>query len=228
MSALSAPTAEGVLYEVDLRLRPSGTQGPVAVNLKAFEDYYEGEAETWEHLALTRARVVWSTSPAFAKAAAKAIEHALRKPRDAAKTARDVKAMRALMEKERPAKGFWDLKLSRGGLVDIEFAAQYLQIVHAADGGPLIPHTGDALAAMRQAGLAPEGVADLETAWALQQDLSQVLKVALHEAEDPSHEPEPLKTLLAKAGHADSFKALAETLKARKAAARKAYEAVLS
>ena len=228
MSALSAPTAEGALYEVDLRLRPSGTQGPVAVNLKAFEDYYEGEAETWEHLALTRARVVWSTSPAFAKAAAKAIEHALRRPRDPVRTAKDVKAMRALMEKERPAKGFWDLKLSRGGLVDIEFAAQYLQIVHASGGGPLAPHTGEALAAMREAGLAPEGVGDLESAWALQQNLSQVLKVALPEAEDPSQEPEPLKTLLAKAGHEDSFKALGETLKARKAAARKAYEAVLS
>jgi glutamate-ammonia-ligase adenylyltransferase len=227
MSALSAPTAEGGLYDVDLRLRPSGTQGPLAVSLKAFEGYYEGEAETWEYLALTRARVVWSTAPAFATSAAKAIETALRRPRDPARTAKDVRAMRALMDKERPPKGFWDLKLSKGGLVDVEFAAQYLQIAHAAEGGPLVPHTGEALSAMHAAGMAPDGVGDLLAAWALQQDLSQVLKVALPEAGDPTGEPDPFKALLAKAGHADSFKALADELKARRSAARKAYEAVL-
>ncbi len=227
ISALSAPTAEGELYEVDLRLRPSGTQGPVAVSLAAFEGYYQGEAETWEFLALTRARVVWSSSPAFGRRAAGAIETALRRPRDAARTAKDVKAMRALMEKERAAKGFWDMKLSRGGLVDVEFAAQYLQIVHAGEGGPLRPHTGEALAALRDAGLAPPCVTDLDDAWVLQQDLSQVLKVALPEAEDPSREPEALRALLAKAGHAESFEALTEALKAGRAAARKAYDTVL-
>ncbi len=228
LAALSAPTAEGGLYEVDLRLRPSGTQGPVAVSLAAFEGYYEREAETWELLALTRARVVWASSHAFAQTAAGAIETALRRARDPARTAKDVKAMRVLMEKERPAKGFWDLKLARGGLVDIEFAAQFLQIVHVAAGGPLRAHTGDALAALREAGLAPEAAArDLEAAWVLQQDLSQVLKLALPEAEDPSREPEALRDLLAKAGHVGSFQALAETLKSQKAAARKGYEAVL-
>jgi glutamate-ammonia-ligase adenylyltransferase len=229
LAALSAPTAEGGLYEVDLRLRPSGTQGPVAVSLKAFEGYYAGEAETWEFLALTRARVVWSSSPRFARVCARAIEAALRRPRDRAATAKDVRAMRQLMDKERPSKGFWDLKLARGGLVDIEFAAQFLQIVHAPAGGPLSVHTGEALAALRAAGLAPEAAArDLETAWTLQQDLSQVLKVALPEAQDPTQEPEALRALLAKAGRADSFAALTETLKAAKTAARKAYEAVLN
>jgi glutamate-ammonia-ligase adenylyltransferase len=229
VSALSAPTAEGGLYEVDMRLRPSGTQGPVAVSLNAFEGYYEGEAETWEFLALTRARVVWATSPAFAETAAKAIEAALRRPRDPARTAKDVRAMRVLLEKEKPAKGFWDLKLSRGGLVEIEFAAQHLQIVHAAVGGPLRPHTGEALAAMKAAGLMEPALADaLERAWRLQQDLSQVLKIALPEGEDPSHEPLPLRALLAKAGHAADFKALAEALREQKAAARRAFEAVLS
>ncbi|MGZ3343158.1 MAG: bifunctional [glutamine synthetase] adenylyltransferase/[glutamine synthetase]-adenylyl-L-tyrosine phosphorylase [Caulobacteraceae bacterium] len=228
VSALSAPTAEGGLYTVDMRLRPSGTQGPVAVSLNALQGYYEGEAETWEFLALTRARVVWSTSPAFAEAAAKAIETALRRPRDAGKAAKDVKAMRALLEKEKPAKGFWDLKLSRGGLVDIEFTAQYLQIVHAAAGGPLLPHTGEALAALMAAELvAPDLADELERAWRLQQDLSQVLKIALPEGDDPSHEPEPLRALLAKAGHAADFKALAEVLRERKAAARRVFEAVL-
>ena len=96
IAALSSQTAEGGLYEVDMQLRPSGTKGPVAVSFAAFEGYYEAEAETWELLALTRARVVWSTSPAFAADAEAAIEAALRRPRERApgrrRRARDARA----------------------------------------------------------------------------------------------------------------------------------------
>src|SRR5690606_9099720 len=94
IAALSAQTGEGGLYDVDMQLRPSGTKGPVAVSFTAFEAYYEAEAETWELLALTRARVVWASSPAFATGAAAAIEAALRRPRDPIRTARDVREMR--------------------------------------------------------------------------------------------------------------------------------------
>ena len=65
ISALSAHTAEGGLYEVDMRLRPTGSKGPVSVRLSAFDDYYAREAETWEFMVLTRARVVWASDPAF-------------------------------------------------------------------------------------------------------------------------------------------------------------------
>jgi glutamate-ammonia-ligase adenylyltransferase len=228
VAALTAPTTEGGLYQVDLRLRPSGTQGPLAVSLKAFEIYYADEAETWEFLALTRARAVWSSSPGFAAVAQGAIDHALRQPRDRALTRRDVKAMRALMDREKPAKDPWDMKLSRGGLVDIEFVAQYLQILHAAEGGPLRPHTAEALAAMARAGLVEAGrVAALEQAWRLQQDLSQVLKLALPEAGDPAEEPRAFRDLLARAGHCADFAALQATLTARRLAARAAYDAIL-
>jgi glutamate-ammonia-ligase adenylyltransferase len=228
IAALSAPTGEGGLYAVDLRLRPSGTQGPVAVSLNAFENYYAGEAQTWEFLALTRARVVWSSTPAFAARIAEAIEAALRQPRDPMVAARDVRAMRALIHREKPAAGVWDLKLSPGGLVDIEFAAQFLQIVHAAAGGPLRPHTGQALQAFGEAGLArADDVAALERAWRLQQDLSQVLKVALPETGDPAAEPEPLRALLAQAGGAPDFAALTRDLQTRRGAAIAAYERVL-
>jgi glutamate-ammonia-ligase adenylyltransferase len=224
IAALSAPTAEGGLYQVDMRLRPSGTSGPVAVSQKAFETYYEGPAETWELLALTRARVVWASSPGFAADAGRAIEAALRRPRDPKKTARDALAMRALMERERPASGFWDLKLAKGGLVDVEFAAQHLQLVHAASGGPLEPHTPAALQAMREQGLAPaRAVRSLESAWTLQQNLSQLLKVALQDAADPSGEPAAFRRMLAKAGGCRSFEALKERLQTRRAAAREAF-----
>ncbi|MFC3070945.1 bifunctional [glutamine synthetase] adenylyltransferase/[glutamine synthetase]-adenylyl-L-tyrosine phosphorylase [Phenylobacterium soli] len=228
IAALSSQTAEGGLYEVDMQLRPSGTKGPVAVSFTAFESYYAQEAETWELLALTRARVVWATSEAFAAEAQAAITTALRRPRDRGRTAVDVRDMRELLERERPPKGDWDLKLSPGGLVDIEFAAQFLQLAHAAADGPLDPNTARALAAMRESGLAPAApLADLEAAWRLQQDLTQLLKVALAEGADPTDEPAAFKKLLARAGGARDFRALVKALGAARVAARKAYDIVV-
>ena len=226
VAALSAPTAEGLLYDVDLQLRPSGTHGPVAVSFAAFTGYYEADAETWELLALTRARVVWATSDAFAADAAGAIEAALRRPGDAAGRAEDVRDMRALMARERPASGFWDTKLIEGGLVDIEFAAQSLQLAGAAGGGPLRQNTLAALDALREAGAAPVAhLTALTTAWRLQQNLSQLLKVALEDGADPSSEPAALRSLLAKAGGARDFVSLRARLTTARKAAHAAYEA---
>ncbi|MFI4975086.1 MAG: bifunctional [glutamine synthetase] adenylyltransferase/[glutamine synthetase]-adenylyl-L-tyrosine phosphorylase [Caulobacterales bacterium] len=225
VAALSAPTAEGALYDVDLQLRPSGTKGPVAVSFGAFRNYYlGGEAETWEHLAMTRARVAWASSDTFAGEARGAIEAALRQPRDPARTARDVLDMRALISRERPAQGFWDLKLHPGGLVDIEFAAQHLQLIHAAAGGPLRPNTAEALAEFSRSGLAAAApLVDLRTAWKLQQDLSQLLKAAFEEDSDPAHEPKAFRALLAKAGGVRDYRALRAELTARRAAAHEAF-----
>ncbi|HEY3889733.1 MAG TPA: glutamine-synthetase adenylyltransferase, partial [Caulobacteraceae bacterium] len=228
IAALSAPTAEGGLYEVDMRLRPSGSKGPVAVSFTAFEDYYARDAETWELLALTRARVVWASDPAFAEAATAAIEAALRRPRETAALARDVRDMRALMARERPPAGFWDVKLTPGGLVDIEFAAQYLQLAKAASGGPLCVHTADALAAIAEAGLAPPAPLEaLIEAWRLQQDLSQLMKLAVADPADPDNEPKGFQAALARAGHARSFAALRARLTRARAAAKTAYDQLI-
>jgi glutamate-ammonia-ligase adenylyltransferase len=228
IAALSAPTAEGGLYAVDMRLRPSGTAGPVAVSLAALASYYAGEAETWEFLALTRARVVWASRPAFASAVGEAIETALRRPRPVAATAADVREMRELMARERPPHGTWDLKLAPGGLVDIEFAAQYLQIVNAGAGGPLRVHTGEALEALSAAGLAdPLALADLSAAWSLQQDLSQLTKVALADRADPSHEPKAFRQRLARAGKARDFAALERRLASLRKKALRAYDLII-
>ncbi len=228
IAALSAPTAEGGLYQVDMRLRPSGAAGPVAVSAAAFEGYYRTEAETWEIMALTRARVVWATSPSFADWVAGAIETALRRPRDRRAAAADAREMRALIATEKPPSGFWDLKLAPGGLVDIEFVAQYLQIVGAEAGGPLRPHTAEALAAIAETGLADSrSLAALEAAWRLQQNLSQLLKVALEEGADPTREPKAFQAALARAGGVRGFASLAGRLRAARAAALAAYERLI-
>ena len=198
------------------------------MSFPAFEEYYDREAETWELMALTRARVVWATSEGFAQDATAAIEAALRHPRERARTAKDVREMRELLEQERPPKGEWDLKLSPGGLVDIEFAAQFLQLAHAAEGGPLSQNTAEALVAAGAAGLASApSLAALRKAWTLQQNLTQLLKVALADNADPSDEPKAFRALLARAGEAKDFRALKAKLDTGRTGARQAYETIV-
>ena len=121
-----------MLYDVDMRLRPSGRAGPLASRIDSFADYQEREAWTWEHMALTRARVI-SASPAFRSKIEAIIRSVLTRPRDAATTAGDVADMRRAIAQEKGEDDIWNLKLAAGGLVDIDFIAQYLQLVHAAE-----------------------------------------------------------------------------------------------
>ncbi|MEL6921724.1 MAG: DUF294 nucleotidyltransferase-like domain-containing protein, partial [Pseudomonadota bacterium] len=125
IAALSAPTAEGVLYEVDMRLRPSGNKGPLATSLGAFERYQREEAWTWEHQALTRARPICGDG-ALMTAARAVIDNVLSAHRDIAKTRNDVLAMRARLLREKPARGDFDLKNMDGGLTDLDFLSQFI------------------------------------------------------------------------------------------------------
>lgn len=228
IAALSARTAEGALYDVDMQLRPTGSQGPIAVSLAAFSHYYAGEAETWEHLALTRARVVWANRTTMADTVQHAIAAALRRRRDPRRTALDVLNMRGLLERERPSRGFWDLKRVAGGLIDIEFAVQYLQLIHAPQGGPLIPNTGDALQAFVSARLGhPPALKALQHAWHLQQNLTQLLKIALDDNADPEQEPPAFQDLLARAGQVRDFRQLHSRLQTLQRGARSAFERLL-
>jgi glutamate-ammonia-ligase adenylyltransferase len=133
--------------------------------------------------------------------------------------------MRQLLARERPASGFWDLKLHDGGLVDIEFAAQFLQLANAAAGCPLRPNTAAALQALR-ATAPPELIDDLVAAWGLQQDLSQLTKVALADGADPEREPKALRSLMAKAAGVRDFRSLRAALTARRRAAHRAFRAL--
>ena len=131
ISALTAQTNHGLLYRVDMRLRPSGRSGPLATQIDGFASYQENEAWTWEHMALTRARVV-SASPQFAARVEEVIRSVLCRPRDADMIAGDVLEMRNAIATERGDSDRWNLKYVAGGLIDIEFIAQYLQLIHAA------------------------------------------------------------------------------------------------
>ena len=127
VTALSAPTAEGRLYEVDMRLRPSGRQGPVATSVQSFETYQMEEAWTWEHLALTRARVV-ARSGSDAAALAEQIEAlrlgVLRRRGTDPRVMADLDQMRTRLFTAKPASGPWDVRNGPGRLQDIDLLAQ--------------------------------------------------------------------------------------------------------
>ena len=206
-------TPEGTLYDVDLRLRLSGQMGPVATQLSSFLDYQANEAWTWKHLALTRARVLTGT-PAFRACVEAAIRAALVRPRDRAKIARDVRDMRQRIWAEKGTDNVWDLKQVRGGLVDIEFIAQHLQLVHATHPEVLDQNTAAALHKLAGAGLLQREAADvLIPATRLLSDLTQVLRLCLEGRFDPAAAPDGLKELLARAADAPTFAALERRLR---------------
>ncbi|MEO8560410.1 MAG: bifunctional [glutamine synthetase] adenylyltransferase/[glutamine synthetase]-adenylyl-L-tyrosine phosphorylase, partial [Rhodospirillales bacterium] len=130
INAVTALTNEGVLFEVDMRLRPSGNAGPLASSLKAFEDYQAASAWTWEHMALARARLI-AGPPGLTARLEQSIKSVLTRPRDANRLLADVADMRARIAKHNKAKSIWDFKYFRGGLFDIDFIAQYLLLRHA-------------------------------------------------------------------------------------------------
>jgi glutamate-ammonia-ligase adenylyltransferase len=215
ISALSSPTAEGLLYEVDMRLRPSGQKGPVATQLSSFEHYQEHDAWTWEHMALTRARVI-SGPDALRDQVVDAIRRTLVRPRDRAKLVADVRDMRERIAKEKGTTDIWELKQVRGGLVDIEFIAQFLQLAHAHDHPEVLDqNTIGALKKLAAVGLlAPPHADILIPAAILVHNLTEVLRLCLDGPFDPEKAPDGLRVMLTRAGDAPDFVRLQAALTA--------------
>ena len=197
INALSAPTAEGGLYDVDMRLRPSGTAGPIASSIEAFRRYYDEQAWSWERMALTRGRVV-AGDAGFGAEIAGAIALTLTRPPAAALLA-DIASMRERVARAHPNPKPWDCKHRRGGLVDLEFIAQYLMLRHAAEEpGLLTWHTATAFRKLAASGrLDPGDAGRCLDALAFWQRLQQVLRVLLGKVETADVAPELLARALA-------------------------------
>ena len=225
IGAFTAPTSEGALYEVDMRLRPSGQKGPVATQLSSFVAYQATEAWTWEHMALTRARVV-AGPPQLRHAIEAAILDVLCRPRDRAKIAADVWNMRARIAASKGTLDPWDLKQVRGGLVDIEFIAQYLQLVHAAEHPYILDqNTEGALRKLADARLvSPAAAGTLLAAAHRLNNLTQVLRLCLIDAFDPVAAPDGLKRLLAQVADAPTFEVLSADLKQQHATVARLFD----
>ena len=228
ISAFTTRTNYGVLYEIDMRLRPSGRSGPVATRLDAFAQYQDFEAWTWEHMALTRARVV-SASPAFKKKIEETVRGVLMRPRDRRIIANDVLEMRHAIAQEKGDADIWDLKYAAGGIVDIEFIVQYFQLVYAVE-NPAILDTSTLTVldhAVRLGKLAQQDADVLRPAMRLYQDLNQILRLCLSERFKPDTAGEDLLRLLARAADEPDFSALEARLKETQSEVRRVFLGLL-
>lgn len=213
ISAVTAKTAHGQLYEIDMRLRPSGNAGPIATPLSGYMKYYGENAWTWEHMALIRARVVASAAPLRKKIEA-GIREILLAPRDPEKLLRDIAQMRQRIEGEKPAKTIWSVKYLRGGLVDLEFLAQYLQLRHAHEAPSILAtSTQAAFAKLEAAGIidSPLATALIEATRFFRQ-VQGCLRLTVGPAFDADSLPEALQSTLARAAGMSDFMALRSRL----------------
>jgi [glutamine synthetase] adenylyltransferase / [glutamine synthetase]-adenylyl-L-tyrosine phosphorylase len=228
ITALTMPTAEGGLYEVDMRLRPTGNKGPVAVSLESFARYHASEAWTWEKLALTRARIIVAPEHLAAKIAHE-IRSTLIQPPDEDKLLKDAREMRAKLAAQFPGRNRWDLKFAAGGLVDLEFIAQTLQLREAHRAHEILDtNTIGALQRLAKIGALDEGdAATLIDAAKLEHALTHVLRIALDGTLDPATATPGLKALLTRAGAAADFEALEEKLATAQIAVRAIFNRVM-
>ncbi len=197
ISALSAQTPEGALYAIDMKLRPSGRAGPVAVHWPAFTAYYQDKAWTWEILALGRARVVAASSPDFAATVNAHIARVLAQPRDTAMMATDIAKMLDRLRDEFPSTTCWNLKHAPGGLIETELLSQFLRIrAHAQ------PQPGD-----------PHSLTErLDAASTLQSSLLQILRLCLPSSDLAPPFPGPVQALLAGRIGAQQFEIMEKEL----------------
>jgi glutamate-ammonia-ligase adenylyltransferase len=155
ISILSLVTKDGYVYQIDTRLRPSGNQGPLVTSLAAFNQYHDSSAQLWERQALIKARVIQSDSKLSEKLR-KAIEHHAYDAPLPDNIKEEIARIRNRMEKEigREQNDRFNIKTGRGGMVDVEFIAQYLQLVHGATNADLhVTNTVKALQKLNLAGI---------------------------------------------------------------------------
>ncbi len=211
VQALTAPTASGALYSVDMRLRPSGKAGPIAVTLEGFEQYQRDKAWVWEHMALTRMRPISGPQNLQHKISAiiKSVltKNILRQKRNPEMIAREVSQMRQnVLEAHGTIDGrsTWNVSFTPGGLLDAEFICQYLQLVHAAAHPDILnSSTLDAIANLTRAGIAD--LTPLSNALKFFKTLIQPLHLSVGRIGDVAEIPPPLRDLLVRATQTENF-----------------------
>jgi glutamate-ammonia-ligase adenylyltransferase len=213
-----------------MRLRPSGNKGPVATRVTAFAKYQREEAWTWEHLALTRARCICGDEGLIDEAEAIFAE-ILSGKRDVTKVRKDVEEMRDLIDKEKPPSDIWDFKLIPGGLVDIEFIAQYLTLVAPAKAVAPPPAGTHTMEALKGLGTALMNANDLDTAveaLALFTEVSQIVRLCIDGDFAPKDAPAGLVDLVCRAGDYPDLKHLEADIRRYSKAVRGIFQTVLS
>jgi [glutamine synthetase] adenylyltransferase / [glutamine synthetase]-adenylyl-L-tyrosine phosphorylase len=228
VAALTAPGVDGPLYPVDMRLRPSGNKGPVAVSLSAFRSYHQEAAWTWERMALTRARVI--AGPAtLRKHIEGAIHAAIVASGTPARIRTDAAQMRTRLARDLPPSGRWDVKLRVGGQIEVEFVSQVLQLIAAPTRPAVLSQTTrDALRHLGAAGLLPpEDAALLIRADRIWRTVQGMLRITLGRTVPAELPDAPARALLRAAAQAGAeavdLPGLQATLETLAAAVRAAF-----
>ncbi|KPB02293.1 bifunctional [glutamine synthetase] adenylyltransferase/[glutamine synthetase]-adenylyl-L-tyrosine phosphorylase [Ahrensia marina] len=234
IAALSAPTAEGVLYDVDFRLRPSGNKGPLATSLKAFSRYQREDAWTWEHMALTRARPVCG-DPTLMEKFADERNEIICINREREQIVADIASMRLRLEKEKPAKSIWNLKMVPGGIVDIEFLTQYWMLTDLPNckagltNRNLNAHgAGDILRLLNEEIIAENDRKELIEALDIYSKISQLIALCSAEKFDPQSAPKGLVEELCAATNMPDIIQLEAHLQEHSHAVRSIFEQYIS
>ncbi len=207
ISYLTTMTREGSLYRVDTRLRPGGSKGPLAQSLTAFRTYYAVQAQTWEKQALINSRCVAGDRTA-GKEFSRSLLDMVYQEADEAALARDIRVMRKRMEDERGNEDatHYNIKQGAGGLVDIEFLVQFLQLVHGRkDRWVRMPGTYNALRALRKRKLlSPADYQTMKKAFLFMRRLESRMRIVSNQStNDLSREPEKLLFLSRRMGYPD-------------------------
>ncbi len=222
LSAITSLSKEGLLYEVDTRLRPSGKQGLLAVSFQAMRHYFTELAWTFEFMALTKGRVCVGDASLIPEVD-RFIQSVLSTPRDAQKLAADAQDMRERTAKEFPAANHWDIKYARGGLMDVDFIAQFLLLRHAAQQPKLLKRSSaDILEAAQALGLLPDNSLANDNRFLVQ--LFNMLRLSAPGDFNPDTALPGLKTLLAKTLHCETFTQLEDQLRTVESRVEKAYK----
>ena len=228
IAALTVATRRGRLYEVDMRLRPSGRQGPLATQFRSFLAYQAEDADTWEHMALTRARVIAGDGVLASRVTA-AIKAVLTTPRDPAAVRVKVRDMRALVAKEKGEGDIWSLKLAAGGLLDLEFIAQGLVLCFAAAHPSLLTgSTAATLVEARRLTLLDEATGTaLVEAHRLYTSLSQIIRLTVDGRFDPAAAGEGVLRRIRLAADVPDSAVLESELRATMTGVRAAFEELI-
>ncbi|MEM7619492.1 MAG: hypothetical protein AAF228_03355 [Pseudomonadota bacterium] len=228
IKALSIQTSYGNLYKVDMRLRPWGNSSSVATHIDSFAEYQEKQAWTWEHMALTRARVI--TGSEDLRPRVEGIVHSiLCHPRNPRQISADIIDMRSRIAKEKPTNHLWNIKYVRGGLIDLEFIVQYLQLIHA-NTMPEILHQNifQALQNIKEANIIEADISnDLIMSAEYYHSMMQILRICISDMFDPDKAPEGLKDVLVRISGKDSFSELENNLKMTTESVKQIYNQTL-
>lgn len=229
ITAVTALTSEGRLFEVDTRLRPSGSQGPLVVTLKTFQEYYAQSAWTWEHMALTRARII--TAPdAMVSKLKESVEKVLIQTRDPSELVQAVHEMRGKLFQQFGSRNKWAIKHCQGGLVDMEFICQYLMLKEGYSHPEIFePELTSAIAKLSQYGLLTAQNAELlEEAHQLMQKCQSLLRLSIGRSPEKTDEiPSGLKQILLKATSTKTIEELEDRLERYQQAIYKLYQTLI-